>query len=386
MAPNPSPSALLGSPAEAGLKGCAAVALLSPKLDTKFDESAAEKVGRVVELTEQILQHLPFVDLLSAKLICKQWRDIIKASLPVQQQLFVVPFTYPPTLKLPGYLLPKSGNYGSGDHQKDALYIVEPIGGQQWHPMLQELFQTRDWQQDDDPAASFRPFSFHLDAYNEWVPEWKNGEVSFPRYPELVRLVKKIATAADGEWQLALCSQPPTALLECTRLGATRYRGSRQLEVLFKMAAEEGSDGVSMGQIQACFRDLVVEVDVVAAQAGKFERSVARFKRTIEKEGYKPSHFSNGSSSTEAPSYIRYPLDNLRPARREIRLPPKRLLDAKARLKRKQDDLVTALNPVEYKLKWCRHLFGGENVSWDRDWDDRPLILLDGRESLIDAA
>ncbi|KAF2802752.1 uncharacterized protein BDZ99DRAFT_527187 [Mytilinidion resinicola] len=72
---------------------------------------------QIVELIENIFQHLPFTDVISAKRVCKHWRDIIDDSFPIQQQLFFAPLTKAPTLRVPGFLLPKSAAY-----LNDAVY------------------------------------------------------------------------------------------------------------------------------------------------------------------------------------------------------------------------------------------------------------------------
>ncbi|KAF2802461.1 uncharacterized protein BDZ99DRAFT_482879 [Mytilinidion resinicola] len=386
MASKPPPPASTDSSTEVSLHERAMVPLSPPESSIKPEESAAQKVARIVELSEQILRYLPFVDLLAAKLVCKQWRDIIKASLPIQRQLFLVALTYPPTLRLPGYILPKSANYESGNHQKEAIYVVEPIGGQQWHPMLQEIFQTRDWQPDGDPASSFIRLDFDLRCYNTVILQWEGSKVTLPRYPELICLVKKIADAADGEWQRALCCQPPTALLECIGPHADHRYRMGHLETLMRMVPEDGSDGITMGQIQTFFRDLVAEVNSVTTQLRNFNRSVEELKQTVWK----------GNDTTSLPSRPRLtvasPQDSRMLSRHDINRPrrpagrpqpPQSWFDKFRRLRTMQGDLWRALDPVEYKLKWCRHLFGAENVSWDRDWDDRPLILEDGAQSLV---
>ncbi|KAF2802450.1 uncharacterized protein BDZ99DRAFT_203978 [Mytilinidion resinicola] len=71
----------------------------SPESSPESEPSAAaQKVGRIVELVEEILQHLPFVEPLSAKLVCEQWHDTIGGSLPLQRQLFFRPVAQAPTL------------------------------------------------------------------------------------------------------------------------------------------------------------------------------------------------------------------------------------------------------------------------------------------------
>ena len=54
-------------------------------------ESASERVGRIVELVENVLQHLPYRDILSAQYVCHQWKDIINTSKIVRAQIFLAP-------------------------------------------------------------------------------------------------------------------------------------------------------------------------------------------------------------------------------------------------------------------------------------------------------
>lgn len=54
-------------------------------------ESASERVGRIVELVENVLQYLPYSDILNAQYICHQWKDIINTSKMVRARIFLAP-------------------------------------------------------------------------------------------------------------------------------------------------------------------------------------------------------------------------------------------------------------------------------------------------------
>jgi hypothetical protein len=100
--------------------------------------SASQRALQTVELFESIFQGLPFVDILSAKRVCKHWRNGIEKSLPLRQQLLLAPLAYGPTLRLPRYLLFKNLRY-----KKGAVYQTTPVQGRQWHPFFHNLIRKQ---------------------------------------------------------------------------------------------------------------------------------------------------------------------------------------------------------------------------------------------------
>lgn len=52
-------------------------------------ESASERVGRIVELVENVLQYLLYSDILNAQYISHRWKDIVNTSKIVRARIFL---------------------------------------------------------------------------------------------------------------------------------------------------------------------------------------------------------------------------------------------------------------------------------------------------------
>ncbi|KAF2495010.1 hypothetical protein BU16DRAFT_540238 [Lophium mytilinum] len=207
---------------------------------------ASERVGHIVELVENIFQYLPFSEVISASRVCKQWRDIIDGSLPIQQKLFFVPLSEAPTLRVPGFLLPKSAAFPN-----DAVYRVPPVIGRQWHPMLLRMLTQR------------QPPIVLLPGTSTWCLTGDHyGQAGDPRFDHLLGYfdehdwVTTLLDAPAGKWQRALCCQPPIFTLTIKHDMLTGWKT--------EIEAGAGSQGITMLQIQEYVRDLVKRIKEAA--------------------------------------------------------------------------------------------------------------------------
>ncbi|CAK4029407.1 hypothetical protein CB0940_11031 [Lecanosticta acicola] len=69
---------------------------MSAHAQQQREESAYEKVFRVSELAEAVLLELPPRQVLRNQIVCRQWKEVIKGSIPLQEALFFRPLTITP--------------------------------------------------------------------------------------------------------------------------------------------------------------------------------------------------------------------------------------------------------------------------------------------------
>ncbi|KAF2802460.1 uncharacterized protein BDZ99DRAFT_551283 [Mytilinidion resinicola] len=308
------------------------MATIPPESSPELEKSAAQKVGQIVELVEEVLYHLPFIEVLSAKLVCKHWHDMVNRSLPLQQKLFLAPMTYAPELRLPGYILPYEASYEPVTHRKEGPYIVQPWGGRQWHPLLQYFILTPRW---------FLKYTLeHSFLHLFWVQDTGMRAIRREiKIPDVVLRLKYFATAPDGEWQRALCCQPPIQLLEYELDEDLEIDliagGTEHFQASHKLKAESGAAGVSMGQLQTCIRVILAEVEEVMVQAQELREGKRKAKSLL----------CSATKNTVGTSF-KGPKIEMRRKLGDLRLAHKTMVEV-----------------VGSKLRWCMDIFGTESSS-----------------------
>ncbi|KAF7187798.1 hypothetical protein HII31_10698 [Pseudocercospora fuligena] len=148
--------------------------------------AAAAAVFYTAELLESILKLLPMRDLLLDQRVCTHWRDAIKQSPELQQNLFFQP------------------------REATAHWLYT---GNETEHMITQI--AKDYASGQDewvlPSGELNPLIFSVpkqDYYGTVLAAAQGGFEGFEfRYP---RAFRHLCAYPDGSWRRMLVSQPPT--------------------------------------------------------------------------------------------------------------------------------------------------------------------------------
>jgi hypothetical protein len=201
----------LASMAESDITAiCLQLAELPVNEDTNATSAAVQVLG-TVELVEQILSHLPCLDALSARNVCKVWKNLVAASNLLQRGCFLKPSSEP--LPLTDVWVEASQN-GHKAHQ----------AAQSWRKQRQEASKSvvmeHNWREITPAMVILNSSKSGYHVINPFVQHaLRLLDIDYQKqYRALAKALGKMAP--NSLWLGTFLSQPPTT---CVQLASVEY-------------------------------------------------------------------------------------------------------------------------------------------------------------------